>query len=239
MRRWWRRLQRADRRVVDRWIAAAFVVAGEIELLFSDASRELALPAFVAYSALAWRRTRPVIAGVVMFATWILSNLLIADLKPLQVPLIAVLVLCYAMGAHTDGRAALAAPLVILTGMLGVIATFDEQVFTDYIFPTAFTLVAWLAGRGLRTRARLTEELHEASARAHEAHEAELARAAADERRRIAREMHDVVAHSVWSCRRAARAASSSAIRDGRSRRRRTSRTWAAQRSPRCGGCSG
>jgi len=58
-------------------------------------------------------------------------------------------------------------------------------------------MVAWLAGRGLRMRARLTEELHEAAAQAQEAHELQLARAAAEERRRIAREMHDVVAHSV------------------------------------------
>jgi signal transduction histidine kinase len=70
-------------------------------------------------------------------------------------------------------------------------------VFTDFVFPTGFALVAWVAGRGLSTRARLTEELHEASVRAQEAHEEEIARAAADERRRIAREMHDVVAHSV------------------------------------------
>jgi signal transduction histidine kinase len=197
MRRWWRRLQRADRRVVDRWIAAAFVVAGEIEVLLSGAPREVAIPVAVAYSTLAWRRTRPVLAAVVMFAVWVLSNLLIADLRPLQIPLVAVLVLSYAMGAHTAGRAALAAPFVIVAGMFGVIVTFDEHVFTDYVFPIAFTLIAWLAGRGLRTRARLTEELHEAAVQAQEAHEEELARAASDERRRIAREMHDVVAHSV------------------------------------------
>jgi signal transduction histidine kinase len=75
--------------------------------------------------------------------------------------------------------------------------TFEDQVFTDYVFPAAFALIAWLAGRGVRTRTRLTEELHEAAVRAQEAHEEEAARGAAAERRRIAREMHDVVAHSV------------------------------------------
>jgi signal transduction histidine kinase len=65
------------------------------------------------------------------------------------------------------------------------------------VFPTAFGMIAWLTGRGLRTRTRLTEELHEAAVRAQEAREHEAAHAAAEERRRIAREMHDVVAHSV------------------------------------------
>jgi signal transduction histidine kinase len=90
-----------------------------------------------------------------------------------------------------------AAPVVLAGGLFAVVMSFDDQVFTDFVFPTAFVLVAWLAGRSLRTRARLTEELHEAAARAQGAHEREVARAAADERRRIAREMHDVVAHSM------------------------------------------
>jgi signal transduction histidine kinase len=198
--RWLRRLQRADRRTIDRLIAGAFIVAGEAELLLHTRTpRELwlVIPIVIAYSALAWRRTRPLVAGVVMFATWIISNVVIADLEPLQTPLIAVLVLSYAMGAYTDGRQAALAALLIVVGMTGVVATFEQSVFTDFIFPTAFALVAWLAGRGLRTRTRLTEELHEAAVQAQEAHEAEAARAAADERRRIAREMHDVVAHSV------------------------------------------
>jgi len=72
-----------------------------------------------------------------------------------------------------------------------------SQITGDYVFPTAFSAVAWLSGRAVRTRTRLTEELHEAALREQEAQELESRRAAADERRRIAREMHDVVAHSV------------------------------------------
>jgi signal transduction histidine kinase len=197
MRRWLRRLGRADRRTIDRLIAAAFIAVGEAELFAQGPEPLLAIPIAIAYSALVWRRTRPVLAGVVMFAAWVFSNVAIADLEPLQSPLVAVLTISYAMGAHTRGREAFIAPFVILAGMNAVIVTFGDSVFTDYVFPTTFALIAWLAGRGLRTRTRLTEELHEAAAQAQEAHEAELARAAADERRRIAREMHDVVAHSV------------------------------------------
>ncbi len=56
---------------------------------------------------------------------------------------------------------------------------------------------AWLAGRTVRTRTRLTEELDEAALHAEEAREADARAAVAEERRRIAREMHDIVAHSV------------------------------------------
>jgi signal transduction histidine kinase len=200
--RWIRRLRRLDRRRLDWAIAGAFLIAGEIEFaVLWDGGGNRAVDAVIvaiAYLSLAWRRTRPIIAGLVMIGAWLTLNAAFSgDLEPLQVPLIGILFMGYAMGAHTHGRAAIAAPLVLAAGMMGVIATFDDNVFTDYVFPTAFVLVAWLAGRGLRTRTRLTEELHEAAVRAQEAHEEEIARAAADERRRIAREMHDVVAHSV------------------------------------------
>jgi signal transduction histidine kinase len=199
MRRWWRRLQRAERSVVDRWVAGAFVLVGEIEAILQGNHGLLFLLVLAfGYTMLAWRRTRPLVATAAMFGSWIVINSFFAgQLHDLQAPLIAVLTMCYALGAYTAGREALAAPFVILAGMLGVILSFDNQVLTDYIFPTSFALIAWLAGRGLRTRSQLTEELHEAAVQAQEAHEHDVVRAAAEERRRIAREMHDVVAHSV------------------------------------------
>jgi signal transduction histidine kinase len=199
MRRWIARARRIPPIWLDRALAAAFLVAGLIEFLVTwDHSMAWAVVPVIAYSTLAWRRTRPNVAGIVMIGAWLTLNWGSAgDLEPLQVPLVAVLFMAYAMGAYTTARAAIAAPLILGVGMLIIVTSFDQQVFTDYVFPTAFVMVAWLAGRGLRTRARLTEELHEAAAQAEEAHELQIARAAAEERRRIAREMHDVVAHSV------------------------------------------
>ena len=73
----------------------------------------------------------------------------------------------------------------------------DDRIFGDLFFPGMFATVVWVAGRVVRSRSQLTAELHEAAVRAADEREAEALRAVADERRRIAREMHDVVAHSV------------------------------------------
>ncbi len=201
MRRWIARARRIDRRRLDWLLAGVFVVVGETELIVleheNDALALMIAISAVAYGSLAWRRRQPLIVCGVIFVSWTLANTGLSGVEPMQTPLVSVLFASYAAGAYTSGRAALAAPFVVAAGMLTVIFTFDEQVFTDFVFPTAFALLAWLAGRGVRTRTRLTEELHEAAVRAKEAHDEELARAAAEERRRIAREMHDVVAHSV------------------------------------------
>ena len=73
----------------------------------------------------------------------------------------------------------------------------DEFIWGDIFFPGTFGVMFFLGGRAVRSRSRLTAELHEAALRATEEREAAAERAMADERRRIAREMHDVVAHSV------------------------------------------
>jgi signal transduction histidine kinase len=193
-----RRGARIDRRVWDVVLAAACVVAGEIELLTrSDPTLGGALAIAVPYALLALRRRRPLLAGTLMYAAWFAISLAVYDVQPLNVPLIAVLVMSFSLGRYTEGAAAPAGLVVAIAGMLAVISTMENQVGSDFLFPTAFSLVAWVMGRSVRTRSQLTEELHEAAIRAEEAHEEELARAAAEERRRIAREMHDVVAHSV------------------------------------------
>jgi signal transduction histidine kinase len=67
----------------------------------------------------------------------------------------------------------------------------------DLVFVSAIAAVAWLIGFAFHERNRRTVELTERAERAERARESEARAAAAEERARIAREMHDVVAHSL------------------------------------------
>ena len=64
------------------------------------------------------------------------------------------------------------------------------------IFPTTF-LIAWLGGFALRQRSAQAEEAEDRAARAERERVAAARIAVAEERARIARELHDVVAHAV------------------------------------------
>ena len=143
------------------------------------------------------RRTRPVTAIFV----WALSIVILAAwLTPpekIGVLFFGLLLFTYVVGSRVPGRRALVAPPLVLVAVTAVALSSDEQFTGDLIFPTIFGVLFWLAGRVVRSRTELTAELHEAALVAHEHREAAAARAVAEERRRIAREMHDVVAHSV------------------------------------------
>ncbi|MGH3002651.1 MAG: histidine kinase dimerization/phosphoacceptor domain-containing protein [Gaiellaceae bacterium] len=68
---------------------------------------------------------------------------------------------------------------------------------SDFAFTTVVVCAGWLVGRGMRGRVRQTTELTERTRLLEQQSEAERAAAAAEERRRIARDLHDVIAHSV------------------------------------------
>lgn len=197
-----RRARRLPAARVDALLALAIVIAGIVEFSTRVPARERSLLEAVllagAYACLAFRRRSPIPAAAAMYALFVSMNFILISLAPLNVPLFAVLLMSWTLGRHVaDARAAAAGLALVVVGMLLIILGMEQQGATDFLFPTAFAVIGWVAGRAVRVRSVLTEELHEATVRAEEAHEAELARAAADERRRIAREMHDVVAHSV------------------------------------------
>src|SRR5262245_28556845 len=68
---------------------------------------------------------------------------------------------------------------------------------SNYVFITLRFVVAWLAGYALRERAEQAEAAEARAVQAEREREAAARVAVAEERARIARELHDIVAHSV------------------------------------------
>jgi signal transduction histidine kinase len=101
-----------------------------------------------------------------------------------------MLLTVYTAAAHTNGlRMWLAAALTMATGILVLVNDPDSVGFGSFLFFGLLFGTPWLVGRAIRQRrmreARLEREKAEAEA------------AIADERARIARELHDVVAHAI------------------------------------------
>ena len=146
---------------------------------------------------LAWRRRAPIPAVAVTIASVLAMSVALTPVNHLFAPFLVALSLVYAAAAYRDGLEAYAALVLIVAAMPVIVSTFDVHSGGDYLFPPLIGVLAWLAGRVVRSRTRLSAELHETAARLAEANEDAQREAAAEERRRIAREMHDLVAHSM------------------------------------------
>jgi len=112
-------------------------------------------------------------------------------------PILGLFIFPYNAGLRAPGRRGFAALPAIWVTAAAAALTDPSVVWGDLVFPGVFGTLFWLVGRTIASRSHLTAELHEAALRAGEELELDASRAVADERRRIAREMHDVVAHSV------------------------------------------
>jgi signal transduction histidine kinase len=110
---------------------------------------------------------------------------------------LSALTVCFLLGMLDDRRQALAGLAMGLAMGLIVTRNDPEASFDDYLFLSIIFSIVWIAGFAL---GRKLEEAREAELRARRAErerENQARAAVAEERRRIARELHDVVAHSV------------------------------------------
>lgn len=86
---------------------------------------------------------------------------------------------------------------IVLGGAAIVVYNDPRSSVGDLVFTTAMFGIGWLVGFALRERTEQTEAAEERAARAEREREAAARVAVAEERGRIARELHDVVAHAV------------------------------------------
>jgi signal transduction histidine kinase len=148
---------------------------------------------------LALRARFPVaVVAVVNVASGLLL-VLAAPHQPAFEPFAAVIVAFYSLGAHTSARRATAvlAAMFAIGIPFTVVADGRGSSAGNLLSPIAFLSGAWAIGGIIQGRRRRTLEL-EALTRELEAQRDVQARAAVTiERGRIARELHDVVAHNV------------------------------------------
>lgn len=149
-------------------------------------------------AAFAWRRRAPL--GVMVWAVtvyFVTQAVVLHDMTFLAggVPLIA---LTASAGYHGTRRQAQAAAALGLVALVIVTLTTSYLRSVDALaWNTAFLMVPWLMARGLRKREDRAATLSAALVTERATTEAALRRAAAEERARIARDLHDIVAHSV------------------------------------------
>lgn len=132
---------------------------------------------------------------VVFSAAWIQGELG----GNLGQPWLAVLIAIYAVGAHETMPLSLMGPLsvVLLIALVDVPRLRDGERWDDLV-PAWFVLVGtWAFGRWIRHRARDTAALTERMQQTERDAENQAQRAVTEERARIARELHDLVAHSM------------------------------------------
>jgi len=112
---------------------------------------------------------------------------------------IAALVLLYSVASHRGLAVALGGLLLSLAVYAMGSATGPVRTahWSAHLMMGVVLVAVWGAGRSLRLRRAYLEELKDRAARLERAHAADTRAARAEERSRIARELHDVVAHHV------------------------------------------
>jgi signal transduction histidine kinase len=160
------------------WWPGGFVATGPIE-----GDKAILVPTALAMTLpLAFRRTWPLATVLVVFGAAALQEVLTTPPDGIA-GLAAALVASYSVAAYSERRPAIA-------GLMGALVLTLPAGFGDAVFAWVLIGGAWGAGRIVRRQNLLLEALAREQAARERA-------AVADERARLARELHDVVAHSV------------------------------------------
>jgi signal transduction histidine kinase len=108
----------------------------------------------------------------------------------------ALVIVTFTVGIELDPpRAQLG--LVLAIAPFWIVYAFRNGTVSDYVATAVLYGGSWAMGQALRERSRRSAELAERVQRAERDREERARQAVAEERTRIARELHDVVAHSI------------------------------------------
>ncbi len=182
----------------DRFLAAVLLIAAEVELLARAHSGpllvELAVVAGITVP-IAWRRRAPLEVACVVMTMLIVLKAIDSDFHQLTVPLFAVFIPPFSVAAYEPRERALLglAVCVAAAGILNAIGSGSGSL----AFAIGAPSVLWATGRVLRARRLQGVELLSKAKRVAAEREDRERLAVTDDRSRIARELHAVVASTV------------------------------------------
>lgn len=110
---------------------------------------------------------------------------------------VAGMVAAYLLGNLRDSLQSRLGLAVVIIGAAIIVYNDPNHAAADFIFTPGLFAIAWLAGFALRERAVQAEAAEERALHAERERETAARLAVAEERARIARELHDIVAHAV------------------------------------------
>jgi signal transduction histidine kinase len=144
------------------------------------------------------RRRFPI--GAPTFAFIAIAGTVALDPKAnndLNFPFFCALGAVFAFGSVPERRKAFAGLGISIAAIIFVASQIPHKGVGDYIWPLVLFTAVWSAGYFLSMRSQQIVEASERAERLARDREAEARAAVAEERARIARELHDVVGHSV------------------------------------------
>ncbi len=186
----------------DALIAAALTLFTQYELWVGRAAVEgsLALQrsAFAVMTlAVAWRRLAPLTAVCAVSVALAIQTIFGGD-APVVGGFLAMIIVTHSVATYRERRGAVIGLVVMLAGVetYPLVNQKDIQL-ADEIGNAALFVVVWGLARAVRTRQHRAEELEDRAALLEREQEAQRKAAIDKERARIARELHDIVAHGV------------------------------------------
>jgi len=147
-------------------------------------------------STLAFRRRFPLAVLAATSALTVVQGMIGPEFPP---TVIALLIAVYTVAAYSERRRLSAAVgvFVLLNAVGSIGADGFGEIMARFVFVAAIVTAAYALGVNVRTRRAYLASLHDRAVRAERERDQQSQIAAARERARIAREMHDIVAHNL------------------------------------------
>jgi signal transduction histidine kinase len=146
---------------------------------------------------LIWRRRAPLVVLVAAMACLAIPDTTHEVGNNASAPFAGLLVAAYASGAYTSRRDGRIAAAIIGASVVLMALSIGEDVVGDALFIGGILFAVWGAATVVRSRQELAAALAARTVELEHEREDKARLAVAEERARIARELHDVVAHNL------------------------------------------